>query len=97
MLPSLETRIRAELGENGGLCPICGRDWIIEGADGYDYGVCPRCFLTAKTNAVRAHALDRQLDRDYTTARQQKSRAERSGKVPRVSSRKIKPDFDSIR
>lgn len=92
-VPSLEERIRAELGDNAGLCPLCGSDWIIEGTRGYEYGVCPECYLKAKTRATRAHARMGRLETDYDAARQEKSRAERSGLVPKVNGKSLEPDF----
>ena len=92
-VPSLEERIRAELGDNAGLCPLCGSDWIIKGTHGYEYGVCPECYLKAKTRATYAHARMGPLKTDYDAARQEKSRAERKGLVPKVNGRDLEPDF----
>lgn len=97
IFPSLEQRICAELSEEHELCPLCCKDWIIDGTSGYQYGVCPQCYAKAKNAALDAYAKDGRLKKDYCTARQRKSRAENSGAVPKISGRSVEPDFDTLR
>ena len=73
----LDAYIRAELFDNGAICPVCGAGSIIAGTvAGEQYGVCMCCYNRALERAIKAKARDDESHRtSYANARQVASRA----------------------
>lgn len=96
MFPDESDRIKAELGDSYGLCPICCSDWVIKGTTaGEEYGVCPRCYAKAKTYAAEAMAADLRCKREYDTARQHLRRARQAAGVKAAHSSRYEVDFEA--
>ncbi|MGI6216883.1 MAG: hypothetical protein ACOYIK_04650 [Coriobacteriales bacterium] len=82
-MADIEAYIKAELSENREVCPMCGRNLVIQGTTAATrYGVCERCYYRALADANRAKIEADSARRDYDVARQQLSRSRRkAGKI----------------